>query len=222
MSDQNPTSPGWTTQFTNPMTGASSSAPFADPGHNTTDPAKVRASLASRVSPIIRNEGSRGQAARAAVVMRHVAYLCVILICTAIAHASFIAVPGAGSGGRWVLFGATFQLAVAAVGTMLFPNRRAAIIEEARTYVFGWTVLPATALALFMWGARSLAAAPAGETDMFLSTLTSALPWIYFLPIVIPCIVFLRMIAGLRTIHKVQEDDQELMAMMTRHDGLQR
>lgn len=177
------------------------------------------AGAARHAGRIMRNEGPRGRSTRAAVAFRYAAYLGTILVCVAATHAAFAAVPGAASGGWWMLASAAFQLIVAVAGTWFFPNKRPEIVEQARHYVFGMTVFPGTGVALFMWATRAMS--DANSTDIFVSSLNRALPYLYFLPVVLPAIIFVKTVAGLRTLNRVQLDDQELLATLTRNDGLQ-
>jgi hypothetical protein len=166
-------------------------------------------------------EGPRGASVRAAVWLRYAGYLGLIIICSGITQVCFSKINDAHSGGEWMFLSACFQLCVAAVGSWAFANRRPEIIHQMRSYVFGYTVLPGTGIALFMWAASHIAVGPSG-TDVFVNSLNTALPWLYFLPIILPCVIFTKAVAGMRTINRETMDDQEIMTTYTRNDEMQR
>ena len=181
----------------------------------------VLTSMAKRVSNLRTFEGPRGAATRSTVYLRHLGYFLTILLCSGITQACFAGVSGATSGGEWMLLSASFQLVVAAVGSFMFANHRVEINHQVRSYVFGYTVLPGTGMAVFMWAARHLSSGPT-NSDVFINSLNSALPWLYFLPIIIPAVIFMKTVAGMRVLNRVQLDDQETMKTYTRNDGHQR
>jgi len=113
-----------------------------------------------------------------------------------------------------------FQLVVAVAGTLFAAHRRSEIIDQLRGFIFGYTIGPGVGVAVFMWVARNLISG--GNEDLFIRTAVSALPWIYFIPIIIPAIIFLRLVAGFKTIDKIGMDDEEMLQIYTRNDGLQR
>lgn len=167
------------------------------------------------------HEGPRGGSVRAGVWIRYANYFAAIVIGSAIAQACFAGISNAHSGGEWMMLSATFQIVVAAVGSFMFPNRRPEINQQMRSYVFGYTIFPGTGIAVFMWAASHISAGPSG-TDVFVNSLNAALPWLYFLPIILPAIIFVKSVAGMRTIHREQLDDQEIMLTYTRNDPMQR
>jgi hypothetical protein len=160
-----------------------------------------------------RFEGPRGLSTRAALWLRYASYFFIIVMASVVTGACFSSTPGASSGGQWLLLSAAFQLATAAVGSWFVPNHRPEIVQQARSYVFGYTVLPGTGVAIFMWAASHMSNS-ALNPDVFVTTMQSALPWIFFLPIILP--------AGMRVLNRVALDDQESMRINTRLDGHQR
>lgn len=167
-----------------------------------------------------RNEGLRGVSVRGTVYLRYLSYWFTIVAGGALAHKCFQSVPESASGGVWLMASCAFQLAVAVLGTMFAAHRRQEILEQFRAYVFGYTVGPGLGVAVFMWVARNMVSS--GSEDQFVRTAVAALPWIYFIPILVPAVIFLRMVTGFRTIDKVGLDDEEILQIYTRNDGLQR
>lgn len=167
-----------------------------------------------------RNEGLRGVSVRVSVLFRYLTYWFVIVLSGAVAHYCFRSVPEAGSGGIWLMASCTFQLVIAVLGTMFAAHRRTEIIEQLRGFLFGYTIGPGIGVAVFMWVARNFVAG--GAEDLFIRTAVAALPWIYFIPILVPAVIFLRLVAGFKTIDKVGLDDEEILQIYTRNDGRQR
>lgn len=167
-------------------------------------------------------EGPRGSATRLGVWWRYATYLLVIIACSGITEACFSSVSDAHSGGEWMLLSVTFQIVVASIGSWQYAAKRPEITQQLRSFVFGYTVFPGTGVAIFMWAASHISATSTTGTDVFVSTLNNALPWIYFLPIILPTIIFVKSVAGMRSIHREQMDDQETYATYSRNDGSQR
>jgi len=103
---------------------------------------------------------------------------------------------------------------------MFAAHRRDEILEQLRAYVFGYTVAPGVGVAVFMWVARNMVSS--GNEDMFVKTAVSALPWLYFIPVLVPAVIFLKMVSGFKTIDRIGLDDEEMLKIYTRNDGLQR
>lgn len=167
-----------------------------------------------------RNEGLRGISVRLSVQLRYVSYWFTIVLAGALTHYCFKSVPEASSGGVWLMASCAFQLVTAALGTMFAAHRRDEILEQLRAYVFGYTVAPGVGVAVFMWVARNMVSS--GSEDMFIKTAVSALPWLYFIPVLVPAVIFLKMVSGFKTIDRIGLDDEEMLKIYTRNDGLQR
>jgi len=168
-----------------------------------------------------RVEGLRGAATRQAVALRYLSYWLIIICASVTVHAIFQGIGGAETGGLWLLLSASYQCTIAAIGSIFLAPHRPEISDQLRGYLFGYTVLPALGVAVFLWFAQSLAV-NAGSNDIFLGTLVSALPFLYFLPVVIPAIIFTKLVAGYRITSRVQLDDEEILRIYTRNDGYQR
>ena len=175
-----------------------------------------------KVARIDQIEGPRGYSLRASVYLRHVAYLLIIACGSAVSHFCFSHVGKYMLGGKLMFALAALTFAAAAAGTVFYTNQRNEILEQARHYAFGMMVLPGTALALIMWGAQVLAGpSPDGHEDQFLHILFIGLPMVYFATVVIPPVLFIKMLAQMRTLHRARLDDEELMGIWTRQDGKQ-
>lgn len=175
----------------------------------------------SRAENRFRIEGLRGIATRHSVALRYVGYWLIIVISSALVQAAFQGIQGAETGGLWLALSAGYQCVVAAIGTVFLAPHRPEIIDQLRAYVFGYTVLPAVGVSGFMWFAARMAEHASSE-DVFLSTLVTALPFLFFLPVIIPAVVFTKMVAGYRVVSRISMDDEEILRIHTRNDGLQR
>lgn len=161
-------------------------------------------------------EGPRGLALRWSVALRYLAYLGVIIGCTAIIGAAF-------AGTRWsygapiVLFSAAVMLGTAALGTMFLADRRPKILEELRKFLFQMLLFPSTSIALGHWFLRRYTSDPGAQND-FLGLLDTYLPVFFLLPALLSCIVFVRMISGLRYLDRSQADAEEALNTWSRQD----
>jgi len=175
-----------------------------------------------RAGRIYVNEGPRGLSTRASVYLRHVAYWFLVIMCSAITHWCFHHVNKYLIGGEMMFALAMLTLAAAAVGTLFYTNQRNEILSQARHYTFGLMLLPGTVLALIIAGAQTLAGPAANASnDQFMAVLLTGLPMVYFATVVIPPILFIKMLAGIRHLHRSKLDDQEMMTLWTRQDHIQ-
>lgn len=168
------------------------------------------------------NEGMRGYSTRTAVYLRHAAYLLVLLLCSSITHwAMEKAGPYSIDGGQAMFFMTTLLLAVGAGATVFYTAQRNQILEETRHYVFGLMALPGTGIALVMWLVQDLVLAQANP-DAFSRTLDLGLLMAFGACLIMPPIVFIKVISGIRGLSKSTMDDQESMQVWSRQDGRQR
>lgn len=161
-------------------------------------------------------EGARGKAIRYSVAFKHAGYLLLIIICAAIANASF-------GGTAWrlagtlVLFSGAAMTVTAALGMIFIPHKRTNIGEDYRHFLFQVSLFPATGIAVFQWVLKSYTANPQNQ-DNFLGLLTNTLPLLFAFTVFVPAIVFIKAVAGRRMLDRTQQDDQELMQTWTRQD----
>ena len=200
------------TQTTTPF------APVPDAAVDTVRQAR-QARQAKRVR---RFEGIRGQATRQAIILRYCAAMAAIVLCAGVNKAGLAHITSAAGGWKLLIGAVAVEAVIAAAGTFAFPARRDEIVQQTRHYIFGLTLFPATGLSGLMWALKPFAdtAGPAG--DGALTTVNTALPYIYYLPIIIAPIVFAKVISGIAGFHRVATDDEEMMLTLTRQDGLQR
>lgn len=175
-----------------------------------------------RGARIQNSEGPRGYSTRAAVYLRHVAYFMVLILCSSITHFAMNAAgPYVLDGGKAMFFLATLTLAVGALATAGYANHRNELLEQIRMYVFGMMVLPGTGIALVLWMVHGLVTSQANP-DAFTRTLDTGLLMVFGAALIMPPIVFLRLVAGIRTMHRSTRDDQEMLQAYSRVDGVQR
>lgn len=174
-----------------------------------------------RGTRVMTNEGPRGYSTRASVYLRHAAYLLVVVLCSALTHYAMDAAgPYSIDGGRAMFVLATIVLVVGALATMAYPPQRNQVLEQVRHYVFGMMVLPGTGIALVLWLVKGLVSVQS-KTDAFSATVDTGLLMVFGAVLIMPPVVFLRLIAGIRTLHRSTRDDQETMALWSRQDGRQ-
>lgn len=178
---------------------------------------------ASKLRAALRTEGKSGVALRTAVALKYVTWLLTIVAAVAISHACLSTAPAMRYGGIVMLFSITLVLVTGAVGTWFFPPHRMEIIEQMRRFAFSIIALPGTSIALFI-AMLNVSGLDPTRQDMFISLLDYAVPMVYVATVVIPSAVFVKMIAGYRTIHThgASTDDFETARIFARQDGLQR
>lgn len=166
-------------------------------------------------------EGPRGYSTRAAVFARHAAYLLTIILCSSITHFAMQAAgPYMLDGGTVMLFMSAFTLLVGALATAGYPAHRNQIIEEVRHYVFGLMVLPGTGVATILWVFKGLLSSQANP-DAFSRTVDFGLLLVFGTLMVMPPVVFVKLMSGIRTLARSTRDDQEMMSVWSRQDGHQ-
>lgn len=172
-------------------------------------------------SHIRTNEGPRGYSTRVAVYLRHAAYFLTLVLCSSLTHYAMQAAgPYSIDGGKVMFFMAALTLAVGALGTIFYANNRNEIIEQARHYVFGLMVLPATGVSLILWVVKGMITAQANP-DAFSQTVDVGLLMVFGAALIMPPVIFMKMMAGIRTLHRSTTDDQEMMQLWSRQDGRQ-
>lgn len=175
-----------------------------------------------RGSRIYRNEGPRGYSTRTAVYLKHVAYFLVLTLGAALTHYAMAAAgPYSIDGGAVMFILATLTLAIGALASMAFPPYRNQIIEHVRHYVFGLMVLPGTGVALILWLVKGLVTQQA-TPDAFSQTVDIGLLMVFGAILIMPPVIFVRLMSGIRTLHRTTRDDQEMMQTWARQDGQQR
>jgi hypothetical protein len=178
---------------------------------------KRYSSESTEVATTRRVEGPRGYSARAAVWLRYLGFLAGIVLCSAITEVVTAGIPNAARAGAWMFASCTVMSLSAAVGTMAFPANRLEVLEQWRHFLFGISLLPGTGIAVFMWATEGLF--KANSTDAFAGLMSNALPILYFITVVLPTLIFIKWVAGQRTIYRSRMDDQEMVSIWTRQTG---
>ena len=169
---------------------------------------------ASRLSQF---EGLRGRSTRASLVARYLSYILTIIFGSGLTQAATQGVKYAEDGGLFMLVSCTSVSVVGAVATLFYVNLRNEIIARVRHYIFGIIIFPGTLLALFIYATASW-----WGSDTFSTTISTALPVLFLVTVVLPAFIFVKEIAGMRTIYRSTLDDEEAVALWSRQDGLQR
>ncbi len=198
-------------------------SPYSIPTEYEHAPEGIVARTTRAASRIRTFEGPRGYATRGALIAKNVSAFCGLLACIALTHWCFSAIPTWRFGGMVMLYAVALMFAVCFVGTVLYADSRHEIARQCRHFTYGITVLPGTALAIFMRVVHSALAGSASD-DMFVSLLRgNALPLVYFSVAVIPAFVYAKYVfGGIRSANRSALNDEELLATYMRQDGWQR
>lgn len=169
------------------------------------------------VSRIRQFEGPRGYSTRTAVYFRYAAYFALIVGCSAMTEFFTKDIPNAVGGGRWMFFASTVIVVGGAISSLFYTNIRKEIVEKVRHYIFGISLFPGTLVALFLYITKDFL----GQ-DAFGGTLQLALPIVFLATVILPSLIFVKEMVGIRTLHRSRLDDQEAVMLWTRQDGFQR
>ena len=170
---------------------------------------------------IMQFEGLRGMSTRGAVYARYSAAFATVVVGSAAIHA-MLSPTRWSTAGQWMLLSAALMVLTAAAGTMVYTNQRNEIVEQARHFIFGLALFPGLGFAVLMRASADFFSGPATQGDAFASMLGNALPILYFITVLIPPLVFIKTIAGLRNLHRSNLDNEEYMRLYTRQDELAR
>ena len=167
-------------------------------------------------------EGPRWLSTRAAVWLKYVAYALAVFALCAATEGLLSGVPTARHGGQWMLFSVALLCLAAMFGLWRYPPHRNEIVKQARHYIFGIMVIPGTALAAVMWAAGQFFVDSASNSQVFGMMMGTALPIVFFVTVVVPLLVYVKLVAGMRYMFRTREDDQETMSVYTRQDHISR
>ena len=163
------------------------------------------------------NEGPRGVSTRIGVMLRYFSYFTFIIIFSSITQYFTSGISNARNGGLFMFLACTSIFVVGAIATLFYVNLRREIIERVRHYSFGIILLPGSLISVFMKAANNWLG-----TDTFGRTLGSAMPVVFLATVILPVFIFIKEMAGIRTLYRTKLDDQEQVSLWTRNDGLQR
>jgi len=172
-----------------------------------------------KVSRIRQFEGLRGYSSRATLAIKYLNYFLLILLCCGLTGYLTKGVRYASGGGTFMLFSVAIITVSGAVATLFYVNLRNELVERIRHYVFGIVLIPGTLLAMTLRAFQEWEWANEGSLG---GTLRGALPVVFLASVVLPAIVFVKEIIGIRTLHRSKLDDEESVQLWTRQDGLQR
>jgi hypothetical protein len=181
-----------------------------------------RVTGAARRARIARVEGPRGEATRSAIWLRYVGYFLVIITLSSLTQAALGAAGTTHNGGMFMLFAMTLMALTAAFGCALYPTHRDDIIEELRHYMFGLCLYPATGVAVVIWAMQSMLTSPNAEADTMAQLLSFSVPVVFVCTLIIPPVVFIKIVAGAQTLHRSTLDDEEMVNVYTRQGPHQR
>jgi hypothetical protein len=180
---------------------------------------KLTDRVTARVNRVRQFEGPRGISSRAALMIKYVNYVLLVLLGCGVTGLATDGVRYAAGGGTFMLFSVATIALVGAVSTLFYVNLRNEIVERVRHYIFGIILFPGVLLAIVLRALQEWEWVNEGTLG---TTLQAALPAIFLATVVLPAVVFVKEMVGIRTLHRSRLDDEEAVHLWTRHDGLQR
>lgn len=176
----------------------------------------------ARRARIARVEGPRGTATRGSIWLRYIGYFLAVIAAASLTQATLGAAGTTRNGGLFLLFAMTLMAVTAATGCALYPTHRESIIEELRHYMFGLCLYPATGVAVVIWAIQSMLTNPNAERDTMMQLVSFSVPVVFMCTLIIPPIIFVKVVAGAQSLHRATLDDEEMVALYTRQDPYQR
>jgi len=188
-------------------------------GAVTEKPLSVTEKATRRVSRIRQFEGLRGYSSRATLAVKYVNYFLLVLLGCGLTGYLTASVKGVSGGGMFMLFSITVIAVTGAVATLFYVNLRNDLVERVRNYIFAWVLFPGTLIAGTLRAFQTWEWANEGTLG---NVLTIGLPLLFITSVILPMVVFVKEIVGIRTLHRSKLDDEESVQLWTRQDGLQR
>lgn len=173
----------------------------------------------SRVNRIRQFEGLRGYSTRAALAVKYLTYFLLITAFSGVTQVATNGVKYASGGGKFLFVSCALVAVAGSTSTLFYANLRNEIVEKVRHYIFGIMLIPGMMLALMLRALQQWEWANEGSLGV---TLQAALPAVFLATVVLPTLVFIKEMLGIRTLHRTKMDDQEAVQLWTRQDGLQR
>jgi len=162
-------------------------------------------------------EGNRFISSRSNVFLRYIIFGLAIWFFSTMTEIFTSGINHISAGGKFMFFCDSVVASIGAISTLFYVNLRKEIIEKIRHYIFGIITIPGFIVALVMhYSIKWLG------SDTFGSTIAIAMPILFLATVVLPVFIFVKEIAGMRTLYRSKLDDQEQVILWTRNDGLQR
>lgn len=180
-------------------------------------------SIRATLNEVRRIEGERGVAMRWSVLLRYLVYLAGVIIVSLIVGA----MPALGPlATRLILMSNMLILVIAGVATVLYPVERRNLVDQSRFFIFGVVCFPSIVLGALLSLVSSASTNASGaaigtSSDTLLVSLAqNALPYLFWATVLIPPFIFVKMVVGLRKIHRDRTDDEDMMKLWSRQDNM--
>jgi hypothetical protein len=167
--------------------------------------------ISYKINRITALEGIRGLSSRYVLLLKYLTMFFSILILSSLTETLTNGVKNVSGGGWFMLACSTMIFAVGAVATMLYPNIRSEIIHKTKFYVVNVITVPGTIFSILIKTAQSWLG-----TDTLGQTLGIAIPVIFLSTLILPALVYVKEIVGLRGINRSKMDDEEAVLLWTR------
>lgn len=165
----------------------------------------------SRVSRILALEGLRGKSSRYSLLLKYVTIFLSVILLSALTQELTKGIKNVSGGGWFMLACSTMIFAVGAGATMIYPNIRGELIHKTKFYVINIICVPGAIFSLLIRSAQNWLG-----TDTLGQTLGIAIPIIFLSTLILPALVYVKEIVGLRGINRSKLDDEEAVLLWTR------
>lgn len=167
--------------------------------------------ISYKVSRILSLEGLRGKSSRYALLLKYISIFLSILILSSVTQYLTSGVKNVSGGGWFMLSCSTIILSVGAIATMMYPNMRSELIHKTKFYVINIICVPGAIFSLLIRFAQNWLG-----TDTLGQTLGIAIPIIFLSTLILPALVYIKEIVGLRGVNRSKLDDEEAVLLWTR------
>jgi len=179
-----------------------------------------RTNKLSRWGMRLYSEGPRALSTRTGVWVKYAFYWLALGVVCLLVNMFLSASNTTTFGGPLLWFSICLMTVIAAVSTVLQPLNRDEVREQWRHYTFGLCAAPALGIAALLWALKDVITSSASQTDTMASLLNFAIPAIFVCTVVIPPIIFIKLIAGYHTMNRAKKSDSEYRAWALRRDDL--
>lgn len=179
--------------------------------HDFKDDKNFTERVSYKVSRILSLEGLRGKSSRYALLLKYISIFISVLLLSSVTQYLTRGVKNVSGGGWFMLSCSTIIFIVGSIATMMYPNMRSELIHKTKFYVMNIICVPGAIFSLLIRFAQNWLG-----TDTLGQTLGIAIPVIFLSTLILPALVYIKEIVGLRGINRSKLDDEEAVLLWTR------